>query len=117
MVITQTRILELRATIPHADIEAIKASFGKPATSEQIEDLNAYLARYAAPIEGNPCMACGQHSSFQWGIPHGEGDCYNCRWPGTLYHFIRDRHEAELVTIRGLLLWYHPDGIDSKYPD
>lgn len=116
MLITQTRIRELRKTIPHADADAIKATFGERATAEQIEDLNAYLNRYAAPVEGDsPCVACGEPYAFQWGIQHGEGDCHSCRWPGTLYHFINDRHGKELVVIRGLLLWYHPDGIDSRH--
>lgn len=33
----------------------------------------------------------------------------------TLYHFINDRHGKELVVIRGLLPWYHPDRIDSRH--
>lgn len=113
MKITQDRILELRASVAHADMEAIKSSAAETTTAEQIEDFNTYLHRFAAPEPDGQCVACGHRSTFQWGLQHGHGACYNCRWPGVLYHFIKDRNGKEVV-IRGLLLWYHPDEIDTK---
>lgn len=121
MVIAPERLAELRASTPHATISDI-GEVGAKATPEQIEDLTAYLHFYAPPkpvkdgwLEpGPPCLVCDQVGSFVWGIQHGEGHCINCRWPGTLYHFVKDRNGSELVTIRGLLLQYHPEFISVK---
>lgn len=117
--ITQERLDELRASTPHCAPADIETTFGPGATPEQIEDFTAYLRRYAAPkpIEegwitpGRPCLVCNEVGSFEWGLQHGEGHCTKCHWPATLYHFVNDRNGKELVTIRGLLLQYHPDQI------
>jgi hypothetical protein len=91
---------------------------------ELLEDIDAYLEPFAAPIliDGkNMCPHCGHpfngsladtllgRGGFEWGLAHGEGHCGCCRWPARLYHFIKDRHGAELMTFRHLVLAYLPD--------
>jgi len=48
-------------------------------------------------------------TGFEWGLGHGEGQCRNCHWPETLYHFVKDKGGNDVITIRGFLLQYHPD--------
>ncbi len=115
----QAEIEALRLTVPHAEpSDVARWVKGEP---ENVEDFAAYLKHFAGlPRDADgipttydpPCCACGTEHAFRWGLAHGSGYCVECGWPGTLYHFVKDRHGADLVTFRGALLWAHPDDID-----
>lgn len=96
---------------------------GAEPVPELLEDINAYLEPFAAPIllDGkNMCPHCGHafngsitdhlfgSGGFEWGLAHGEGHCRCCRWPARLYHFVKDRHGEDLMTFRHLVLAYRP---------
>lgn len=96
---------------------------GAEPVPEILEDIDAYLEPFAAPIllDGKSlCHHCGHPLSgglmeallgaggFEWGLAHGEGHCRCCLWPARLYHFIKDRHGADLMTIRHIALSYRP---------
>lgn len=126
--LTQDSLLELRRTVPHATLESIGAEPKSDASPETIEDLRAYFHHFAAPGgEGHSCLRCeaplmqsmihqlmGERGGFEWGLAHGHGHCRCCGWPATLYHFIKDRHGNDLLTIRNILLQQHPDDIELR---
>lgn len=132
--ITQDRLNELRASVPHCQINDIGELTSDP-TNDYAQDLTAYLHHFAAPkrdaagvrVEGQPCIVCDEplnpglfgmgRGGFEWGIAHGHGHCRNCRWPATLYHFIKDRNGEDLATIRGILLQQHPGDIEIRERD
>ena len=121
MRITQQDIDALRTTTPKATIADITTA-ETPYAPGFTEHIVAHLSHYAAPkkdAEGNnrpgqPCVACDATHSFTWGIAHGQGHCTRCGWPATLYHFIHDKDGNEVMAIRGLLLWAHPDDITLR---
>jgi hypothetical protein len=97
------------------------APFAQP-PGEKKED-GSYI-----PKEGQPCLNCGEmltglmahligSGGFEWGIAHGEGRCSNCHWPARLYHFITDDAGEKIVTIRNILLQYHPDVVTRRVPE
>lgn len=124
--------------IKHLDWrEVIKAQEGTDAAV--CAALDAYFEPFAAlPGEvtedgsfkiapGQPCINCGEGLSdgmmalmgfskggFEWGITHGEGHCRNCGWPTRAYHFIKDADGNDLMTLRGVLLQYHPDYVEKR---
>jgi hypothetical protein len=68
---------------------------GAEPDTEILEDIDAYLELFAAPIliDGkNLCPHCGHpfngslmdsflgDGGFEWGLAHGEGHCRCCRW-------------------------------------
>ena len=126
--LTQEELDELRKTTEHAttaDIFEIQEG-SKP---EVIEDLDEYFKQFAKVPhdEKQPCIRCkvplkrtmveqliDQKGGFEWGIAHGHGNCRNCGWPCTLYHFIKDRDGKDLITIRHILLQVHPDNVEIK---
>ena len=124
--LTQARLEKLRETIPHATIQGIGAKPGPEATQEFLDDLAEYLRHFVEPKrdDGEPCVGCGEplagdlaqqlfgRGGFTWGLAHGHGHCKRCGWPATMYHFIKDRHGEDLVTIRNILLQQHPDDIE-----
>lgn len=128
--LTESDLATLRQTVPHATLESIGAKLKEGADPEFAEDLTAYLHHFAAPNgEGHPCLRCSEpmvgssadsmlvamgmtRGGFEWGLVHGHGHCRCCGWPATLYHFIKDRHGKELLTIRNILLQQHPDNIE-----
>jgi hypothetical protein len=96
---------------------------GAEPDTEILEDIDAYLELFAAPIliDGkNLCPHCGHpfngslmdsflgDGGFEWGLAHGEGHCRCCRWPARAYHFVKDRHGADLMTFRHWVLAYRP---------
>lgn len=107
---------ELRKTTEHATDSLIGPEFLHGIAPEHLATFNAHLRHYAAPNKEQECAACGTRYSFQWGLQYGEGHCYECGWPATLYHFVKDDHGNDLFVIRGLLLWYHPDEISATPP-
>lgn len=117
--LTQDEIEALRLTVPHAQVTDIFVVERPPTPTgvEDLEDVAAYLEHFAVPMrdaDGKPtqeCLACHETHTFRWGLTHGTGHCNHCGWPATLYHFIKDRNGADLVTIRGVLLQAHPDDI------
>lgn len=120
--LTQDEIVALRTSTPHATLADLFVIDGELPVDKR-EDFDAYLKHFAAPkregednhlCDGWPCVACGAKHSFAWGIAHGSGHCTTCGWPATLYHFVKDRDGEELSTIRGVLLWAHPDDIDVR---
>jgi len=127
--LTEEGLAKLRADTPHATIESIGATIKENADPEVIEDLRAYLHAFAAPkMPGHLCLRCEEplvgdsllqaigmkKGGFEWGIAHGHGHCRNCGWPATLYHFIKDRHGKDLMTIRHILLQQHPHHIELR---
>lgn len=124
--LSQAKLESLRKTVPHATLDSIGAEVKEGADPNVIEDLTAYLHHFAAPNgEGHPCLRCGEplvqsmvqqlmgtRGGFEWGLAHGHGHCRCCGWPATLYHFIKDRHGKDLMTIRNILLQVHPDDIE-----
>lgn len=104
--------------------------------AEMIEALDAYFKPFAAQpgergddgtftvAEGRPCFVCDApmtglvglilgRGGFEWSIVHGEGHCRCCRWPARAYHYIKDANGEDLMTIRNLVLQYHPDEVDA----
>jgi len=133
--LTQERIAELRATTPRAGLDDIGAEVTGDGNPEIIEDLQAYLHGFAARKrdaqgnlrDGNPCLVCDQPlqggfasmltargGGFQWGIAHGSGHCGECGYPGIAYHFVKDRHGADLMTFRHVVLQPHPEFISIR---
>lgn len=132
--ITKQRLDELRSTTPHATAASVGITPKESAPPEVMEDLNAYFHHFADPkkddagktVEGHPCLVCNEmltgglmgiltsKGGFEWGITHGRGHCRNCGWPATAYHFIKDRHGEELVTLRTMILQDHPDDIEVR---
>ncbi len=98
--LTQEKLTELKAVIPHC-------AAGDELSTE-------YVAPFAEPIPGGKCLSCGREATFTWGLAHGEGHCYECGWPARLYHFIKAENGTERRVVR--LLQYHPDGISIKKP-
>jgi hypothetical protein len=122
--LTQARIDELRKTVPHACLADI-ASPKEGCDAGFIEKIELYLRHFAKPHaeDGEPCVGCGEKmlgsladqlfgtGGFTWGLVHGHGNCKNCGWPATMYHFIKDEDGTELLTMRNVLLQAHPDDI------
>lgn len=100
-----------------------------------IDALSAYFAPFAAvpmvvsedgvekPSPDHPCLNCGKPllglttfmlgGGFTWGLTHGEGHCLACGWPARAHHFIKDAAGADLITIRNVILQYHPDEVSA----
>jgi hypothetical protein len=110
----------------------------KPETPQAtIDALDAYFNGFAQPaitvaVDGKkslgklPCLKCDEpladgimsfltgKGGFTWGLAHGEGFCRNCRWPARAYHFIKDVDGNDLMTLRGVVLQYHPDFVSER---
>lgn len=133
--ISQAKIEELRSSVAHATFNDIDAEVKEGGDPKLIEDMTAYLHKFAArklgddgrPLAGNPCICCGydlcggmvgflmgSKGGFKWGLAHGEGYCSECGWPARLYHFVKDRDGKDLLTFRHVVLQYHPDGINVR---
>jgi hypothetical protein len=65
------------------------------------------------PLNGMMAMMFGK-GGFTWGIAHGEGHCKNCGWPARAYHFIKDSDGKDLMTLRNVILQYHPDYVTER---
>ena len=109
-------------------------------TPDVIAALNQYFAPFARitfeaeraedgkPVmDDQPCINCGKPllggvssfwngGGFKWGLVHGEGQCSECGWPARMYHFIKDAAGDDLVTLRNILLQYHPDFVEAPAP-
>lgn len=129
--ITQSRLDELRISVPHASLADIGAETKPGIDPNIVEDIQKYLRHFAAlkrdtdgkAADGQPCIVCDQplvgmaamlvgRGGFQWGLAHGEGFCGNCRWLATVYHFVKDRDGNDLMTFRHVILQVHPDQIE-----
>ena len=79
---------------------------------EEAADIRAYFSNFVAPIPSpngrGACVHCGTEWIFTWGLAHGAGHCTTCGWPARLYHFIKDRNGADLLTYRDRALQYRP---------
>ncbi len=103
----------------------------------QIKALDSYFSCFAQPpytvaadgwneIGKQPCLKCEEpltgdladfilrKGGFTWGIAHGEGFCRNCKWPSRAYHFIKDADGKDLITIRNVILQYHPEFVTER---
>lgn len=122
------RLPDEHAYPPRPCVIADLAEVRPDTPAEFSEDLNAYLAAFAAPTkkdETNLCFHCGEafngglaqqlfgNGGFEWGLTHGDGYCKCCGWPARLYHFIRDRHGDDLITMRHIVLPYLPADVGS----
>lgn len=115
--------------------EACKAehflTIGEGTPTDFIEQLDAYLARFARPIhneEGEPvCLNCGGvfngfkslfglSVSVEWGITHGEARCTGCGWPMRGMHYPKDADGNELLTMRNVFLAYMPEFVERVEP-
>lgn len=114
-----------RCTMADAGVVAELKEGAGDAEREAIEDLAAYFTIFAKPEAGEhknlgcKCLKCGEYiggllGTFTWGLCHGEGFCGACKWPARAHHFIKDRHGADLATIRGVVLQYHPDEVEER---
>lgn len=100
-----------------------------------IAALDTYFECFAQPkmtigedgrgdIGDQPCIKCEKPllglssfilgGGFTWGIVHGEGFCRECSWPARAYHFIKDKDDKEVITIRNVILQYHPDFVSKR---
>jgi hypothetical protein len=107
----------------------------KDMPAEQTAALDKYFECFAQPpfevaadgkneIGDCPCLKCGKPllgltsfilgGGFTWGLAHGEGFCAECRWPARAYHFIKDAEGKDLITIRNVILQYHPDFVETR---
>lgn len=86
----------------------------KEKTAAVIRRLDEYLSDFLPP--SGKCVNCdsalgGLLGSFTWGIVHGEGFCALCGYPGAAHHFIKDSDGSDLLTIRNMILQYHPQAL------
>lgn len=124
--LTQAMLEELRVKTPHCVAEDV-ATIKDTATPEFIEDFNKYLHEFAKPGDdpGMPCLRCGyalsqtmveqligKRGGFTWGLVHGHGHCKECYWPVVAHHYIKDRNDKEMLTVRNLMLQIHPDNLE-----
>ncbi len=111
--VTTERIIELRATVPHLDIDEIGVSGDNEAAVKAVlNHFRSVAHQFADPEEKGECINCdrqqgGIMGAFSWGIIHGEGACI-CGWPARAYHFIEIDGDKTRVEV---LLQYHPDGV------
>lgn len=123
--------------IAHMDWRTVMSA--KPDTPDAtIKALDDYFFSFAQiPIEKaddgktiiakQPCLKCSEPLSggglaesffgkggFEWGLAHGEGHCRGCGWPARAYHFIKDADGNDVMTIRNIVLQYHPDFVSTK---
>lgn len=59
------------------------------------------------PSPDRECILCGKQHYYNWGIAHGDGNCSDCGYPCTVYHFV-EGNKIEKT------LQYHPDYINVK---
>lgn len=86
---------------------ALKMVDGKPQFTDQV------CIKCDEPLTGMMAMMFGK-GGFTWGLAHGEGFCRNCRWPSRMYHFIKGADGEDLMTLRGVVLQYHPDFVSER---
>lgn len=109
---------------------------------DAIDSLDKYFSVFAQPPgapnddgrfvveKGHPCLKCGEKlndgwvnlmggsgGGFKWGLAHGEGFCGMCHWPARAYHFVKDANGETLMTIRNIVLQYHPDFVIDRAAD
>ncbi len=114
--LTMERVIELRTTVPHLDIDQIGISGDNEAAVEAtLNHFRSVAHQFADPGEKGECLNCGRQQggflgAFTWGIIHGEGSCV-CGWPARAYHFVKmpDGDEKRVQA----LLQYHPDGVSK----
>ncbi len=89
---TQERgsLLASRESVPRATVETVIPDLAP----EHREIVEKYLGQYIDPTfnESGRCPDCGQ-GGFTWSIAWGQGHCFNCSWPATLYHAVTDRSD------------------------
>jgi hypothetical protein len=109
----------------------------KPETpQETIDALDKYFGVFAQPnmeqrdgvniLGDQPCLKCDEplagglaeyflsKGGFEWGLVHGEGHCRGCHWPARAHHFIKDADGKDVVTLRNVILQYHPDYVSVR---
>lgn len=100
-----------------------------------VSALDSYFECFAQPkmkigedgrgdIGDQPCIKCEKPllclmsmvlgGGFTWGIVHGEGFCRECKWPARAHHFIKDAEGKDVITIRNVILQYHPDFVSER---
>jgi hypothetical protein len=129
--------LSRKAAKPVARLDWRTLITANPETPKATTDaLDRYFEAFAQPamverdgknILGNqPCLKCDEpladgimsllrgKGGFEWGLVHGEGHCRECGWPARAYHFIKDAEGGDLVTLRNVILQYHPDFVSAR---
>lgn len=95
------------------------------APSSLSDEVNAYLACFAAPVvrDGQQhCLSCDERIdafadalgigvAYRWGLAHGEARCTGCGWPARGMHRITGDDGRVIATIRNFFLAYHPDHV------
>lgn len=94
-----------------------------------LEDSDAYLSAFVAPVKGDDgqarCFHCGEvidsfsqmfgtGVAYEWGLAHGEARCSGCKWPARGMHYPKGRDGTELYSVRNLFLAYHPDFVERR---
>lgn len=120
-------------TAEHLDWRTI-FTVAADAPDKTITALDAYFEPFAQPVfDGEDgmserpmrCLNCGKAltgffasmfggGGWEWGIAHGEGRCASCGWPGRAMHYINHADGTEVVSIRNLVLQYHPDVVSTR---
>lgn len=123
---------EVLATADHLSWRTIiTAEADTPA--DIVSALNDYFQRFAQPVFDESretekpmlCLKCGEpltgllasmfgRGGFEWGLAHGEGHCRCCGWPGRAMHYIKDSNGEEFLSVRNLVLQYHPDYVEAR---
>jgi len=102
---------------------------------ETVKTFDSYFECFAQPpmtvdadgknnIGNMPCLKCGKDllglasfmlgGGFTWGLAHGEGFCVACKWPARAHHFIKDEDGKDVITLRNVILQYHPDFVTKR---
>ena len=115
-------LIDADANTPQNVCDALDKHFGnyaKPAGERNADGKFVFS-------DGQPCIQCGKSlrgisafmhgGGFTWGLTHGEGHCAGCGWPATCYHFVKDADGYDVLTLRGVILQYHPDLVERRAP-
>lgn len=119
---------------PHLDWRTLFKVNGE-LPSATLQTFDKYFSCFAQPkmtvdadgknnIGDQPCIKCGKpllgltsflfEGGFTWGLAHGEGFCRYCKWPARAHHFVKDDAGKEVLTVRNVILQYHPDFVEVR---
>jgi hypothetical protein len=96
-----------------ADLDKYFEPFAQPRRDETRSEKPMLCLKCDEPLTGFLASMFGR-GGFTWGLAHGEGHCAGCHWPGRAHHFIKDAKGGDLVTLRNVVLQYHPDFVTLK---
>ena len=109
-------IFKIAADAPDKTIAALDAyfePFAQPVFDESMSEQPMRCLKCSKPLTGLFASMFGG-GGWEWGIAHGEGCCASCGWPGRAMHYINHADGTEVVSIRNLVLQYHPDVVSTR---